>query len=81
MQNQGKIFPSQKAKSAVDFRKVWQRISLHARVSGNHNPSKLLRPTVKQATEKVHHQYQTLPDQDGILNGFYSDVIITPCYF
>lgn len=62
MQNQGKIFP-QKA-SSVDFQKVWQPISLEAKVLNN-----LLIPaiysgqTVNQKIEKVHHQIKLFWDQ------------------
>ena len=54
MHHQGRLFPSQKADSAVDFQKDWQCISLDAKLSGKHNPSTLLKPTVKRTIEKVH---------------------------
>lgn len=62
---------SQKAKSAVDFQKVWQPISLHERVLGN-----LIIPviysgqTVNYTIEKVHHQNQTLLGWEEYSQGF-----------
>lgn len=54
-----------KARSAIDFQEVQQPICLHAGVSCNHNPSKILWPTVKHTTEKAHHQNQTLLGSEG----------------
>lgn len=61
----------QKARSAVDFQKVWQPISLHAKVLANLIiPAIYSRQTVNYTIEKVHHQNQTLLGSEEYSQGF-----------